>query len=80
MNNKEKNFITITDTGIKKLDQLSKPSIRRKRLLTEAYGNMLVSAKKKLARAIEKKNQWDIDHYNNDIKILENEMSNINLK
>jgi len=52
----------------------TKKLTRKQIALKRAYDIMLDSAKKKLARAIEKKNDWDIGHYTNDIKILEHEI------
>lgn len=45
--------------------------------LKEAYERMLVLVKDKLATAIAKDKAWDIEHYKNDICIIEQYLKEI---
>lgn len=45
--------------------------------LKSALENLLELAQGKLERAKEKNNQWDIEHYTNDVKIVENQLKDL---
>jgi len=47
----------------------------KKITLKEALEKMLSLANGKLAYAIEKNKTWDIEHYKNDIRFIENELT-----
>lgn len=48
---------------------------KQKENLLSALNKVLVMAKDKLERAKNKNNEWDINHYTNDIAFIESEIA-----
>lgn len=48
--------------------------------LKQALETMLVLAQSKLATAINKNKEWDINHYKNDVKFIEQELKIVTQK